>query len=274
MFGNDGFFNNGATGAIVRDFTSSGSWTKPAGLTCATFIVIGSGGGGGGGAGVNNTIPRYQASGGAGGGGGGLVCITCSAASITNSPWCMCIRAAGAGGAGTSTPATNGTIGTIGGAVNAYDCTGATIANAGGGGPGGGGCYCPNTTSCIVVAGGAGGTGTTYAGNGGGSAVFKYQDIFTSNSACTGNGPRGGGSGGGVDIGSGNPGAGGAACCYIGLRLGKGGDQCGGVPFLPGSAYGAGGGGGNACIISGTVTKATDGGAGASGIVRVIEYYS
>jgi hypothetical protein len=125
-----------------------------------------------------------------------------------------------------------------------------------------------------VVAGGAGGFGSTYTGNGGGSAVFKYQDIFTSNSACSGNGGRGGGSGGGRDIGTGNPGAGGAACSYIGLRFGKGGDQCGGTPFLPGQAYGAGGGGGNANVISGTITTTTAGGAGSNGIVRVIEYFS
>ena len=79
--------------------------------------------------------------------------------------------------------------------------------------------------------------------------------------------------GGGRDVGTGAPGAGGTSCYYIGLRFGKGGDQCGGTPTLPGCVYGASGGGGNANIISGGATPSA-GGAGANAIVRIIEYYS
>lgn len=271
--GNLGNLSSGITGPVVRDFTTNGTWSKPAGVTCIDIIAIGAGGGGGGGATVLIS-PRYQASGGAGGGGGGYSCLSYAGSGLNSSPYCVCLGVGGAGGAGASVNGTNGLPGCNGGNTNLYQSGGFPELTASGGGGGGGGCYCANTTSCIVVAGGAGGFGSTYLGNTGGRAVYKYQDIRTSDSACSGNGPRGAGSGAGYDLSGGLPGAGGSQCFQEGLRFGKGGDQIDGSSFLPGCVYGAGGGGGCAVVISGTVTKAFDGGAGANGMVRIIEYYS
>jgi len=273
LTGNLGNLNNGATGAIVRDFITTSSWSVPSGLTCATIIVIGAGGGGGGGAAPNSGVPRFQASGGGGGGGGGISCCNYTCASLSNSPYCIRIGTGGAGGAKAALDSTNGQIG-VSGNGSCVTYTGGTLLSAQGGGRGTGGCYCPNQSSCIVVSGGPGGTGSTYTGNGGGRGVYQYNAILTSDSACAGNGGRGGGSGAGYSIAEGIGGAGGAECSYVGLRFGKGGDMLLDNTRPPdGAVYGAGGGGGRASIISGAACP-SDGGAGSNGIIRIIEYYN
>lgn len=269
MFGNTGFFDGGATGPIIRDFTANGTWTRPAGLVYACVYAVGAGGGGGGGGGINTGLfPTRSASGGAGGGGGGVssCCYTCASLSASH---CVIIGAGGAGGARAATAGSNGTIGSVGG----NSCFGA-LAIANGGSPGSGGCYCSVACCIILVSPGAGGAGTTYNGNVGGTGCINPGAGGSSFAASTSTLGGAGGGSGCAAIPSTTTGAGGPESCYLGLRLGKGGDTCFNNQTPPNaSPYGAAGGGGNA----GTWTGAScplEGGAGASGIVRVVEYYS
>jgi len=179
----------------IQAFTSSGTFTVPAGVTKVKVTVVG---GGAGGRTATNSTPQ----GGGGSGGASIKVIT------------------GLTPAGTVTV----TVGT-GGAANTDGVTssfGAYCSATGGsspafGGPGNGGNGGTATGGDINFTGGAGGGGSgvsgTVAGNGGtgGSSIFGGAGLgaFSTNSASTaGAGAPGTGAGGGG--GCGGPGTGGA----------------------------------------------------------------
>ncbi|SNS86509.1 hypothetical protein SAMN05421763_103265 [[Luteovulum] sphaeroides subsp. megalophilum] len=225
-----------ATGGGSRyhwQFTSSGTWSKPAGLDDDAMVTVecwGAGGSGG----------RASSGEGYGGGGGGYVCGRFRLADLPASVAIVL----GAGGAGRSS---NGN-GSRGG-----DTTFGTLLAAFGGGGGG---Y--DTTSTQSVGGGGGGelaAGSTAgaAGSiGGGGGSSRASTIW------------GGGGGGGASLGGGGAvfgGGGGAGDAYN--RSGTAGSSvfggAGGSARSAGAAPGGGGGG---------AYNATSG-AGARGEVRV-----
>jgi len=111
----------------VQEFSASGNWTKPAGVTMVKVEVTSAGGGGGSGAvlsggGVNQ--------GGAGGGGGGRAHKLFLASELASSET-ITIGAAGTGGASQTTDSTNGTAGVDGG--DSRFSTGATLIDVPGG---------------------------------------------------------------------------------------------------------------------------------------------
>lgn len=187
-------------------FTSSGTWTCPAGVTSINVEAYGGGGGGG------------RANRGGGGGGGGYSATT-SIAVTPGAAYTITVGAGGTagnntvtlGGAGGTTTATFGatTVTANGGAGGSDDLTSTapggvlgtgTVRFAGGRGSapgatnagGGGGCAGPtsNGSNGAVTAGGAAGTGGTVAGAGGAGAG-------SNNTAGTAGSSYGGGGGGG-----------------------------------------------------------------------------
>ena len=179
-----------STGALknVQVFTSSGTYTRTAGVTTAVVIAVG---GGGGGKGANGTTPQAGGSGGAGG-------TTSFGAHVS---------AAGGSGANSESGAAGGTGG-----------TGATIAIRGAPGPGnvgggqGGGTQVSGAAGVAGVRGGGGSGGSytncnNYTGGGGGQGetAIKYTTtvgatetvtIGAGGTAGTSNVSRPGGAGG------------------------------------------------------------------------------
>lgn len=122
--------NSGATqiewadaggGVDVQEFTSSGTWTKPAGVTMVRVELWGAGGGGEGG----QNSPSPLAFGGQGGGGGGHMFRTFSAPELSATEPVVIGAGGSAGSAGPDSPVTNrdGSAGgdtNFGGYVYAY----------------------------------------------------------------------------------------------------------------------------------------------------------
>lgn len=149
----------------IQVFSSSGTWTKPEGITKVFVSVCG---GGGGGAGGTTTYP-----GGGGGGGGGLSIDMIDVSAISEET--VTIGAGGAGGAsGGGTGSTGGTT-SFGAHCSATGGVGGQ-SSPGGINPGG--------------AGGAGSGGDLSSGGGGGGSGDVYQ------SGCGGASYFGGGGGG------------------------------------------------------------------------------
>ncbi len=182
------------TTSISQAFTSSGTWTKPAGAKSISVTLIGAGGGGGLAGGINNY-------GGGGGGGGAInssqipadlitptVSVTVSSSTATNADgvnttFGSYLTAIGGklGGPGINA---NGGTGGVGGTASGNGIAGgaggtipASIAAGGGGGAGGGTSSNANVSTAGIAGTsfaslGAGGTGTAGAGNsyGGGGA--------------------------------------------------------------------------------------------------------
>jgi hypothetical protein len=271
-----------ASAATVVVFTTSTTWTVPAGVTSVSVLVVAGGGGGGtaGGGGGGGVVynPIYTVTPGAsltvtiGAGGAALNC-NCTAVgnSGTNSVFdTITALGGGGGGAYAGTAALSG--GSGGGGGNNTTNTGgaATQGNSGGGigygyaggagsnsssgytagGGGGAGAAGNSASGSISGTGGQGylsnisGTATYYSGGGGGGCQ----------TSCTaGNGGAGGGGGGGVWS-TGTAGTGGS-------NGGASGSCCGGVGGNGGVNSGGGGGGmGISIQLSG---------AGGSGIVIV-----
>ncbi len=187
-----------STGTITWVYTSSGTWTAPAGVTSVTASAWGGGGGG--------SNASAGGAGGAGGGGGGFAQSTITVVPATG--YTVTIGAGGAGGIIFGAAATNGATTTFdtaaillakpglagvigtggiggtsgGGAIGTTTFAGGTggvdgsVDGAGGGGGGAGGTTAAGGTggnSSGTFVGGAGGTGGVYGGglgaNGGGS---------------------------------------------------------------------------------------------------------
>lgn len=245
-------------GGTVQSFTSSTTWTAPAGVTSVNYLVV-AGGGGGGSAATGVSM-------GGGGGAGGLL-----QGKLTVVPGTTYTVTVGAGGAST----TNGGDSTFGSIT------------ATGGGAGAGGISSP----VLAQNGGSGGGGFGYSGNqkGSGIAGQGFDGGSAGNVDVAGGGGGSSGVGGsaptGTVAGSGGPGTvvsitgsavtyagGGGGGAYLGQTAGAGGSGGGGAggSNADGSnatGYGSGGGG------AGQYGNTHVGGAGSAGIV-IIAYGS
>lgn len=287
----------GVTGASVTNFSTSGTWTKPAGVTTVTVELWA--GGGGGGSGRKGDV---NASGGGGGGGGAYVTKTFPASDISSTV-SITIGAGGSGAAAQTSANTLGITGTTGSSstfgsyLTAYGGGGGAggADGAGGtssGGSGGGGALGPGVGGTPGGPGtngqfGGGGTGESTAYGGGGGGNGAYANGGGGGSSFQG-GPGGGGGGGfpyptsysggpgGTVPGAGGSGGGGGASgggtggAGIGRNGGGGGGSngagsggAGGAGGTFGSGGGGGGGNGNNSGASGA------GGAGGAGYCRV-----
>ncbi len=198
-----------------QTFTSSGTFTVPAGVTSITIEVVGAGGDGGG-------------NGGGGGGGGGYSMGTYSVTPLTTLPVVV-----GIPGNGPTTGTSS--VSTFLSATGGDNGTSVSNPNIGGGGAGGTG---SGGTTNRNGGNGGGGYWTYFGGGGGGAAGSVSNGSNGGNTiAWTGvcqtpGGP--GGADGGFPGGAGGKGAGFTdANCNVS------------DPAAPGASYGGGGGGGN-----------------------------
>jgi hypothetical protein len=244
-----------------EEFTASGSFVVPAGITSISAAVVGGGGGGGGSDDSDET--------GGGGGGGGLAYATFE---VTPDETLTVTIGSGGNGGGT------GGNGAAGGASSISRAgTPLVAANGGSGGQhrGGGGAGGAVTTGTGGT-GGAGGAGSnrssTNAGGGGGAGGYSGNggaggSAASTGSATAGSGGGGGGGGGGTNnatrggggvglLGEGTSGAAGAA--NVSGSGGSGGEDGTNI----GGAYGGGGRGAAGTSVAGS--------AGAPGAARII----
>ena len=223
--------------ATTDTFTSSGTWTAPAGVTSVDVEVWGGGGGGGGGEGDNSD--------GGGGGGGGAYSRTTSITVVPGTTYTVTVGAAGTAGA------TNGTGGA--GGDSWFINTSTILAKGGTGG-----------SAPVSDAGGVAGTGGSAAA-GVGSIKFSGGDGGTGRNSSTGRGGPGGSSAGTAANGTNGPDPW-STCTAAAAPTGGGIGGDGGCNnsedgFAPASGNGGGGGG--------AAERDTAGGAGAPGLVNI-----
>lgn len=191
-----------------QTFTSSGTWTRPDGITSVLIEVQGAGGGGGG-AGTDDSA-------GAGGGGGGYAKALLDVTAISSST--ITVGAVGTGGAA------GNNAGTAGGNSSWADGTNTITANGGAGGQAGNGTG--GDTAGGTATGGdvniTGGSGTTRENSGavgltaGGHSVLGFGAPTRAKTSGNSNGVAGAGFGGGgngghrstTNVGGGNGSAG------------------------------------------------------------------
>ncbi|MBC7845782.1 MAG: choice-of-anchor D domain-containing protein [Flavobacterium sp.] len=145
--------------AQTQTFTTSGTFTVPAGVTSITVEAYGPGGGGGYGGGANKN--------GGGGGGGGAYTINSSVPVTSGNPYTITLGIPGVAGISTTPNGGNATNTTA-----TFDSSTTVTANGGSGGlsysnGGNGG----NGGSGVTNSGGKGGTGTASGSGGGGGAA-------------------------------------------------------------------------------------------------------
>ena len=277
---------NTVSAPTIQIFTSSGTWTKPAGAVRVQAVLIGGGGGGGSGRSATTTVIRTGGVGGA----GGAYQTTMLDAAILSSTVIVTVGLGGTGGSGVLNA--NGNSGNPGGATSfgAY-----SIANGGSGGPGGTASAQSGPAGGTLggsgygTSGGTGGATTTTDGGPGGDTVTSAPGggaggtVTAANARrrggdggiCTSNGlaraagalttdptPGNGANGSSVSALTRIPGQGGGGGCSQTATVGGAGGN--------GGLYGAGGGGGGGSID--TLTSGA-GGNGADGIAAIITHY-
>lgn len=226
-------------GIDVQQFTSSGTWTKPAGYNASCPVLVRAWGGGGGGATGDGSDD-----GGGGGGGGACVDVWCRLSDL-GATETVTVGSGGAAQTSTNQDGNAGGTTTFGGFMSAYGGAGGVDANTnsfGGGGGGGAG---------VAGAGNADNSGDGENGGAGGSP---------DGAAAGANGYFGGGGGGNEDNNGGASVYGGGGGGGGGAVSGTGGD--GGASV---SGGGGGGGGGASASSGGTSTTGGAGGAGGNG---------
>lgn len=186
----DGSQLTGVGGGLtsVQVFTSSGTWTRPSGITKVLFEVVGGGGGGG-------ALQQGVATAAGGGGAGGFARKLLDVSGIASST--ITVGAAGAGGTG----GVGGDAGDSGGTSSWADGTNTVSAT---GGAGGGAAVAGSKST-----GGGGGTGASGDINTTGNPGTAGDNGSTSMSGGPGGGgPFGGAGPGGAGSQDGQPGAG------------------------------------------------------------------
>ena len=249
-FMHQGLHRPGLAQATTQTYTSTTTWTAPAGVTSVT-VECWAGGGGGGAA--NST---WSTTGGGGGGAGGQYVKK----TVSVTPGNNYTVTVGAGGTGGATSGANGGAGND----SWFSTTGTVIAK---GGAGGTGCTAAGSNN-------AGGTGSTSGGIG----DFVYEGGDGSSSATnTASGAGGGGAGStgeggdasgttagtGKTVGGGNGGAGRTTSGAGNAGLTYGGGGGGGLKTASGSTLYAGGSGAAGQIVltytAGDQVNVTDG---------------
>jgi len=222
------FVPSAGGGADLQEFTTSGTWTKPAG---ATFVMVEAwGGGGGGGSGRRSVVSSVRVGGGGGGGGAyAYRLLKVSELALTES---VTIGAGGSGAAAVSSNDTSGVAGGAGGSTS----FGTHLTTFGGSG------------------GNPGGSALVQISRGGGVLNTGGVPFVTSSSGLDQQGHFGAGISGLTTV-------------TVGIPSGFGGGSGGGAPTSGaagngGSSYqgGAGGGGGGLLDISNNISNSGAGG--------------
>ena len=276
---------NLGTSPQIDIFTSTDTWTKPAGAQQIIFEVLAGGGGGGKGivVGAGTTC-----SGGGGGGSGGFTRALISATDLTDATYTVTVGAGGAGG--TSTAGIAGNNSSVSGV--SYEI----FVNAIGGGGGGVGVAGASSTSgsAGLPQGNVGGSGNITTSGGSGGGLQYSASGGGAGGGCTTSAALNGGTGGnasftgagtalrgsGSSIGNGGNGGTAPTRSIPSLIVNGGGGGGGGATIFAGAnggtggnATGFGGGGGGGGSVAASSGTSGNGGDGAPGIVVITTYF-
>jgi hypothetical protein len=220
----------------VQTFTSSGTWTKPAGAVSVRVRCIGAGGGGGAGArGPSGTA----LSGGGGGSSGGMSEMMLAASDLSSTVTVT----VGTGGAGGIAQSLDGTAGANGSSASSSTSFGGYITAGGGNGGVGGG----------LATAGTGGNSTSY-----GYSAGMFPGVSGASGSAAGSAGASSGSGQGAAPGGGG---GGVTTAPAATAGGNGGQTWSNTSL----AYGTSGSGANGGAGGSSAVKGTGGGGGGGG---------